>query len=123
MQEPQAVPVLFVKHTCPFCLKVRLFLMEAGLIDQVELRETVTASDEDALRTELSVRLGKASFPTARFGTDDYVTESDDIIARFAALSGIRPENLPTFRAYTDGPFAQLLTLHRENADLRRRLE
>ncbi len=121
MQEPLAKPVLFVKHGCPFCLKVRLFLLEAGLLDKVELREASIPDEEERLRNELSAHVDKVSFPTARFGTDDYLTESDDIIARFAAVSGTQPERLPTFRAYVDGPFAQLLALYRENANLKKR--
>ena len=122
MPEPDTKPVLFVKHTCPFSFKVRLFLLEAGIADQVELREASTAEEEDALRADLVDHLDKVSFPTVRFGDGDYLAESEDIVARFAALSGVRPETLPAFRAYVDGPFAQLLTLYRENAELRKRL-
>ncbi|WP_026792508.1 glutathione S-transferase N-terminal domain-containing protein [Pleomorphomonas oryzae] len=118
MLEVSSKPVLFVKHTCPFCLKLRLYLLEAGLLDSVILCESRTPEEEEAMRAELSPHLAKVSYPTARFG-EEYMTESDDIIARFARNGGRPPEQLPTYQAYVDGPFAQLLALHRENAELK----
>lgn len=115
---PTQKPVLFVKHTCPFCLKLRLYLLEAGLLDTVSLRESRTPEEGEAMRAELAPRLAKVSYPAALFG-DEYMTESDDIIARFAREGGRPPEELPTYQAYVDGPFAQLLALHRESAELK----
>lgn len=117
---PTEKPVLFVKHTCPFSLKLRLYLLEAGLLDRVNLRESRTPAEEEAMRRELSPHLAKVSYPAARFG-GEYLTESDDIIARFAKDGGRPPEQLPTYQAYVDGPFAQLVALHRENAKLKHR--
>lgn len=115
---PAEKPVVFVKHTCPFCLKLRLYLLEAGLLDTVSLRESRTPEEEDAMRAELTPHLDKVSYPAVRFG-EEYMTESDDIIARFARDGGRPPEQLPTYQAYVDGPFSQLLALHRENAELK----
>lgn len=112
-------PVLFVKHACPFCLKVRLYLLEAGLLDSVTLRESRTTEEEDAMKAELAPHLAKVSYPTLRLG-GTYMTESDDIIAHFVDEGGPAPAQLPTFQAYVDGPFTQLLALHRENAELKR---
>lgn len=111
-------PILFVKHACPFCLKVRLYLLEAGLLDSVTLRESRTTEEEDAMKAELAPHLAKVSYPTLRLG-DTYMTESDDIIAHFVDEGGPAPAQLPTFRAYVDGPFTQLLALHKENAELK----
>ena len=112
-------PVLFVKHECPFCLKVRLYLLEAGLLDTVTLRESRSPEEEDALRAELAPHLAKVSYPTLRQG-GRYMTESDDIIARFAKEGGTAPTQLPTFQAYVDGPFKQLLALYKENAEFKK---
>ena len=71
------------------------------------------------MKAELSPHLAKVSYPTLRLG-DTYMTESDDIIAQFVDEGGPAPAQLPTFRAYVDGPFKQLLALHRENAELKR---
>ena len=111
-------PVLFVKHECPFCLKVRLYLLEAGLLDSVTLRESHSPEEEKTMRAELEPHLDKVSYPTLRLG-DSYMTESDDIIAHFVDEGGPAPAQLPTFQAYVDGPFKQLLALHRENAELK----
>lgn len=113
-------PVLFVKHTCPFCLKLRLYLLEAGLLDTVSLRESRSEAEEDAMKAELAPHLAKVTFPAMRFG-DEYMTESDAIIARFVADGGPAPEQLPTYQAYVDGPFSQLQVLHLEIAELKRR--
>ena len=80
-------PVLFVKHECPFCLKVRLYLLEAGLIDSVTLRESRSPEEEKVMRAELEPHLDKVSYPTLRVD-DSYMTESDDIITRFAREGG-----------------------------------
>lgn len=112
-------PVLFVKHECPFCLKVRLYLLEAGLLDSVTLRESHSPEEEKTLRAELEPHLDKVSYPTLRLG-DSYMTESDDIIARFAREGGPAPAQLPTFQAYVEGPFKQLLALYKENAELKK---
>lgn len=113
-------PILFVKHTCPFSLKLRLYLLEAGLLDTVSLRESRTPAEEDVMKQELAPHLAKVTYPAARFG-DEYMTESDAIIARFVAEGGRPPEELPTYQAYVDGPFSQLEGLHQEVAEIKRR--
>ena len=47
---------------------------------------------------------------------DNDMTESGDIIARFAKEGG----PAPTFQAYVDGPFKQLLAFYKENAELKK---
>ena len=108
MPEQTQKPVVFVKHACPFSFKVRVFLLDAGLLDTVELREASTAAEEQAMQAELASHVDKVSYPIVRFG-NEYIRESDDIIAVFAQIHEVQPDNLPTFRAYIDGPFAQLL--------------
>ncbi len=120
MSKTPTEPVLFVKRGCPFCLKVRLYLLEAGLLDTVGLRESRSPEEEDAMKAELAPHLPKITYPVARFG-DEYMTESDAIIARFVQAGGPAPEQLPTLQAYVDGPFSQLQALYRENAELKQR--
>jgi glutathione S-transferase len=120
MSTASAKPVLFVKHSCPFCLKVRLYLLESGLLDTVVLRESRSSQEEDAMKAELAPHLPKVTYPVARFG-DDYMTESDAIIARFVHAGGRAPKQLPTLQAYIDGPFSQIHMLYRENAELKQR--
>jgi glutaredoxin 2 len=97
------IPVVYVKEDCPFCVKLRLFLLEAGLLSKVQLRGT-SVEDEDASRTELRSILGKVSFPTAQIAPERYLTGSDDIVGYFAELARVNPDRLPTFKAYVEGP-------------------
>jgi glutathione S-transferase len=114
-------PKIFLKAGCPFCFKVRLFLLEAGLVDKVELIQGSTSEEEQTLRNELAHHVLKVSFPIARFGDDDYLVGSDEIIDRLAESAAISITDLPTLKAYVDGPFSQLITLYRENAELKGR--
>ena len=69
MTEAAFVPTLYVKQGCPFCLKLRIFMLESGLLDTVEVREFAVGSDEEqAIRAELAPHLEKISFPTAKLG-------------------------------------------------------
>ena len=114
-------PVVYAKHTCPFSLKVRVFLLDAGQLDRVEPREAFNAEGEEAIRHELSGQVPKISYPTVRFGDGDYPSEPDDIIARFAEMFDGVPATLPTSGAYVDGSFQQLIGLYKEAASLRER--
>lgn len=120
MRDDASQPVVYVKHDCPFSFKVRVFLLEAGLLDRVILREASTPDEERVMRAELTPHIARVSYPAARFAADDYLVESDEIVARFADLHDVRTDRLPTFRAYVDGPFPQLMRLYRENAELKK---
>jgi hypothetical protein len=48
-------PVVFLKAGCPFCLKVRLALLETGQLDQVVLREFLRQKGHPALRKTTGV--------------------------------------------------------------------
>jgi glutathione S-transferase len=108
MSDTLGKPKLFLKQGCPFCFKVRLFLLETGLVDKVELVQGGAPADEQRLRDELAHHVPKVSFPIARFGADDYLVGSDEIIDRLAASAAVSIADLPTFKAYVDGPFSQL---------------
>ena len=113
-------PVLYVKENCPFCLKVRLFLLEAGLLDAVEIRAFAPGSTrEDEIRAELAGHIEKVSFPAAQVAPGEYLTDSDAIIARFAAKWQRDPAHLPVLQTYVEGPFKQLLRLWTENRELK----
>ncbi len=85
-------PIVYLKENCPFCLKVRLFLLESGLASDVETRDFVPDSEQEAkIRAELQPHLDKVSFPSAQLEPGRYVTESDDIVAFFAAKAGRDP--------------------------------
>lgn len=115
-------PVLYFNEQCPFCLKVRLFLLEAGLRSTVDVREFAPGSAGEAeVRAELAPHFEKVTFPTARFGSD-YVNDSDAIIARLAASANIDAAGLPVLTSYKEVALGRLIQLFRENAELKQKL-
>ena len=123
MTEGTFVPTLYVKQGCPFCLKLRIFMLESGLLDTVEVREFAVGSDEEqAIRAELAPHLEKISFPTAMLAPGEYLGDSDAIITRFAGAADVDPAKLPTFRAYSAGVMPQMMSIFRENMELKKRL-
>lgn len=121
MTEPFSQPVLHVMRECPFCLKVRLFLLEAGLIDRVTVHEFAPGTEEERIiRQELASYFPKVSFPVVQFGDGEYLGESDDIIARFAAQADVEPANLPIFGAYAECILPRMMSLYRDNIELKK---
>ena len=124
MTDASFTPILFLKDKCPFCLKVRLFLLEAGLLGRFDIREFVPGDEnEQAIRSELAPHFEKVTFPTVQLAPGEYVNESDAIVARYAAETGLDPRELAAYRWYTDGVMQTLFTLFRENAELKKQLE
>ncbi|RUM06508.1 glutathione S-transferase N-terminal domain-containing protein [Rhizobium chutanense] len=114
-------PIVYLKENCPFCLKVRLFLLESGLASEVESRDFVPGTEqEEAIRAELSPHLDKVSFPTAQLEPGRYIAESDDIVAFFAAKAGRDPTGMTVYRNYVDGVFAMSMKLWKENQELKK---
>jgi hypothetical protein len=122
VSDPHFRPVVYLKKACPFSLKVRLFLLESGLIDKVDVREAAPDSAEDkAIRSELAPHFDKVTFPSAQVAPGTYMSDSDAIVARFAEMVAADPDHLPTLKMYKDGAFQQLMTLYKENAELKKR--
>lgn len=118
-----STPALFLKAGCPFCLKVRLFLLESGQLDRVALREFVPGTEEEVqIRDLLAPAVEKVSFPAAELTPGNFTTESDAIVEFFAERAGIAPDDLPTYQSYVTGVFRNLGALYRENLDLKKRL-
>lgn len=121
MSDPNFRPVVYLKEKCPFCMKVRIFLLESGLKDNVEVKDFAPGTDqEQAIRTELEPRLEKISFPAAQTAPGRYMTDSDAIIGQLAGLSGSDPAKMPVLNAYIEGPFQQIMQLFRENRELKK---
>ena len=115
-------PVVYLKKACPFSLKVRLFLLESGLLDKVDVHEVAPDTREDAaVRQELEPHFDKVSFPSAQLAPGHYISDSDTIVREFAKMVGADPERLPTLKMYKDGAFQQLMNLYKENAELKKR--
>lgn len=113
-------PVVYFKQNCPFCLKVRLYLLEAGMVEAVEIRDFVPGSkQEEDIRAELSPHLPKVSFPAAMLEEGHYIAESDDIIAFLAVKSGRDPASLPVLSNYVEGALKPMMKLWKENVELK----
>ncbi len=120
MSDQEFRPVIYLNTQCPFCLKVRLFLLESGLRDRVELRQFDPGSPEETtIREELAPHFEKVSFPSAQLKPGEYINESDAIIGRLAADAGIDPGALPVLASYSEVALARLIQLFRENAELK----
>ena len=123
MSSEPFTPVLYLKDKCPFCLKVLIFLLEAGLLDDVEIRSFVPGdAEEEALRNELAPHFEKVTFPAAQIERGVYMKDSDAIIAHFSGQAGVDPADLPVLQWYATGPASQLGALYRENRELKERL-
>lgn len=123
MNEKIATALLYAKENCPFCLKVRLFLLESGLAHQVEIMEFSPGSPEEAIvRGAVTKASGDASFPTLKLPDGVLIQDSDAIVAHFAAAGRIDPADLALYTSYTKGVMPKLRALYTENMDLKQRL-
>ncbi|MBB4008230.1 thioredoxin domain-containing protein [Allorhizobium taibaishanense] len=121
MSEPTFKPILYLKENCPFCLKVRLFVLEAGMMSDVVIRDFVAdTAEESAIRAELSPHFEKVSFPSAQLEPGLFIAESDDIVAFLATKAGRDPAGMTVYRNYTDGVFTMAMKLWKENQDLKK---
>lgn len=119
MSDASFKPTLYLKAGCPFCMKLRIFVLESGLANAVETRDFAPGTPaEGAIRATLTPHLERISFPAAEIAPGKFIAESDDIIAFLANKTGRKPETLPVYTAYVDGPFAMMMSLWRENQEL-----
>jgi glutathione S-transferase len=113
-------PVVYLKAFCPFSQKVRILLLEAGLLDRVEVRDFTPGGDEEqGIRRELTPHFEKVSIPAAQIAPGHYINDSDAIVATLAEMYGIDLERLPTLKNYIGGAFKQLMDLYKENRELK----
>jgi hypothetical protein len=113
-------PTLYVLESCPFCFKLRLYLLESGLLDAADIFEFVEGTEkDDQVRAMLAPHFEKVSFPTAEIAPGRFLSDSDKLIAHFASNGGLAADTLPTLQTYIKGPLAKMFALYRENMDLR----
>lgn len=116
-------PTVYAKKSCPFSFKVRLFLLEAGLLDRVKVHIVDSENSEgEALKIKLAAHMEKVSFPAAELAPGDYVTDSDIIIERLKQ-ERINHPPLTELAEFVSGPLSQLLALYRENGELKEKLK
>ena len=121
MNDQSFRPVIYLKEKCPFCMKIRIFLLESGLLDRVQVKDFAPGTpQEQQIREEVSPHLEKVSFPAAQLAPGEFLADSDGIIARLAERDGKDPGQMPVLKAYLEGPFQQIMTLFRENMELKK---
>lgn len=113
-------PTIYSKTGCPYCIKLRIFLLEAGLVDGVTFVEGQTPEEHQKLANFLTERTGKASFPTAEISPGNYLAESDDLVTHFAGIGGLDPRQLPTYQAFNGGLLPRLQEFYREYMELKK---
>ena len=120
MTEPSSRPPIYLKLSCPHCLKLLIFLVEAGLADRFE---QIVFEQGDAVHRQLRSRMEEAgvkpSFPAVEFTPGKFETESDELIAKFAGEAGVDPATLPLLRYYVEGQYKRHGEMFRELLELR----
>jgi glutathione S-transferase len=104
----------YLKEGCPFSFKFWLFMVEAGLSEQIEvIRCDPDDAAFEAVKAKLSAALHKpASFPTVEIEPDRFLADSDALIKHFATKQGIDASRLPALAFYVETIFPQLRELH-----------
>ena len=119
-------PKLYLKSNCPFCFKVIMFLTETQQMDQVDIIR-IEGNDESEMnlyRQQLAALTGaKASFPTAELTENEYVTDSDAIVAFFAERAGINIDQAEGYQFYLNGLFPTYIARFKELKALQAQLE
>jgi len=85
-------PTVYMKRGCSFCTKVAIFLADIGATG-IEWK-----FDTEENRALVIEKCGKASFPCYQFGPDEYMLESDDIMAKIAEEKNVDIASLNIFQ-------------------------
>jgi glutathione S-transferase len=113
-------PTVYLKEYCPFCLKVRIALLETGLADEVEIRQfSPGTAEESAIKEELAPHFEKVTFPSAQLEPGKYMNDSDAIVDAVLDEAGADRASLPVLDSYVNGAFKNMMKLYRENAELK----
>lgn len=116
-------PVLYLKRSCPFCLKVAALLSEVGAFDSLTLRAFWPGDAHEApIRAELAPHLDKITFPALEVAPGQFIADSDAIVALYAEKAGVDPANLRFYQYVMEGPFRRIREAHQETQALKQRL-
>lgn len=111
---------VYLKRTCPYCLKLRIFLTEAGIADKFEI---TVFNDGDETHKALRQRMESAGqepgFPAAEIEPGKLATGTDDLIARFARDAKVDAATLPLLKYYSEGVFVRHVEMFRELRQLK----
>ena len=107
-------PKAYLKDGCPFSFKLWLFLIEAGISDDVEvIRCNPQDPQFEAWKQKLANGLGtQATFPTVEIEPGRYQSDSDGLIQHFSRTRGVSSSRLPALAFYKETIFPQVVELH-----------
>ena len=107
-------PRAFLKEGCPFSFKLWLFMVEAGIADEIEvIRCDPRSSSFAQIKADLAKGLGRAAtFPTVEIEPGRYQSDSDALIRHFASRNNIDPGRLPALAFYQQTLLPQVVELH-----------
>jgi glutathione S-transferase len=106
---------VYLKNTCPYSLKLRIFLTEAGIADRFDFTVFVDGDEtHKALRARMEAQGQEPAFPAAEIEPGKLITGTDDLIARFAKEAGVDPAGLPLLNYYSEGVFRRHVEMFRE---------
>lgn len=110
-------PKLYLKSNCPFCFKVIMFLTETQQMDSVDIIRIEGNDEEEMNRYRQileSITGEKASFPTAMIKENEFMTDSDAIVAFFAEQAGIQIAQAKGYQFYLNGLFPTYIARFKE---------
>ena len=120
MTSLDARPKAYLKRGCPFCLKLRIFLTEAGM---AEVLDYVVFEDGDETHLAVRARMERAGrqpgFPAVEFEPGRFETGADALIGRFAQQGGVDPGSLALLNYYTGGVFKAFGEMYMELKNLK----
>ena len=120
MSEQVAEPTIYLKRSCPFCLKLRIFLTEAGMEDRFRLEVFDDGDDmHKALRKRMEDAGQEPSFPAAELAPGKLETGTDDLIARFSDETGADPASMPLLGYYDGGVFERHIAMFKELREIK----
>ncbi len=124
MSSKSFTPRVILKQECPFCLKLMIFLHEAGLSGDFRYLTVHGDTEEyEEVRSILEETLGEASFPTVETASGEFMSGSDDLIDHYADKHGIDRSALTLLTYYEGGVFPAMTSLFKENQALKQELE
>lgn len=116
-------PVLYLKQSCPFCLKLMIFLSEGGLLHGFDIRKFLPGdAQEQAIRDELAPHFEKVTFPAVQLEPGRFMNGTEDIIAHYAGQNALDPTGMLLLNYYTGGVFEHVRQLFMENMELKKQL-
>ncbi|WP_010164934.1 glutaredoxin domain-containing protein [Sphingomonas sp. PAMC 26617] len=108
-------PTIYLKHNCPFCLKLRIFLTESRITPNAEYIVFDYGDDTHLkLRARMEAVGQTATFPAVEFEAGKLATGTDHLIERFASTADHAYSDTPLLAYYVDGVFSSYMDMFKQ---------